>query len=146
MNTPNVAFFSGRSESFVQYGNRWRRLTSEDEAHFHTGFDQATREQHLGVFNARRQNGLIQIGFDLGKLNVNLKPAVIERLKGRWEQKASAYSKSLRRSVSRRVHFAKSFARFEVLPDQVEGWKSELAAILENPDSYTPIDVLRAQK
>jgi hypothetical protein len=137
---PNVRFFAGRSESFIQFGSDWRRATPEDEAKMHSGHNRETHEPCIGVYVVRRPNGLLCVGFDLWKLNVNLRPAAIERLQSRWRQQATSLSKSMLRSVLRRSHFSKSFARFEISSEHVEEWKSELAAVLSNPDSFEPLD------
>lgn len=140
MSAPVIQFFAGRCELFTQDGSRWRRLSVAEEAHDFTGFDRQTRETSLGVSIERRPNGLLRIAFDLWKLDVNLQPAAIERLEKRWQQEASAFSKPLLRSVNRRVHFSKSFAQFEVTAENVEGWKNELVSVLENPESFEPIE------
>jgi hypothetical protein len=137
---PNVRFFSGRSESYFQFGSEWRRATSEDEAHAFTGFDRVTREPSVGIYISKRPNGLLRIGFDLWRLNANLRPAIIERLQNRWRQESAALSKSLLRSAQRRSHFSKSFMRFEISPDQLEGWKVELESILSDPASFEPLE------
>jgi hypothetical protein len=136
---PTVRFFNGRSECFVQDGSRWRRLTLEEEARDCTGYARETAEPHVGVYVVRRQNGLVRLGLDLWKLSVNLRPAVIEHLERRWRQEAAAFSKSLFRTVGRRVHFSKSFARFEIAPERLEAWKLELESVLSDPDTYESI-------
>jgi hypothetical protein len=136
---PTIRFFSGRSQSYFQFGSEWRRASAEDEAHAFTGFDHTTHEPSVGVYVERRSNRLLRIGFDLWRLSVNLCPAVIQRLQNRWRQESGALSKSLLRSAERRSHFSKSFARFEISPERLEAWKSELAAVLSNPDSYQRI-------
>ena len=116
-------------------------MTPEDEARFHTGYDRQTHEPNVGIYIVRRQNGLLRIGFDLGKINANLRPSTIERLEARWRQEASTtLSKSLLRSALRRVHVAKSFVRFEIAAERIEDWKTELEAVLSNADSYEHID------
>lgn len=137
---PHVRCFAGRSESFFQFGSEWRRATSEDEAHQYTGFDRTTREPSVGVYIVRRPNGLMRIGFDLWRLSVNLQPAAIERIENRWRQEALSLSKSMLKSVGRRSHFSKSFARFEISPERIEEWKNELESVLSNPDSYENIE------
>lgn len=136
---PCVRFFTGRSESFIQCGEQWHRLNCEDEAKSCTGYDRQTHEPHLGLFILKRPNGLLQLGFDLVKLDWNLRPDTIERLKARWRAEAATFSKPLLRSAERRAHFSKSFAEFEVAPENVEGWKAALGAILENPASYESV-------
>jgi hypothetical protein len=136
---PQVRIFSGKSDAYFQFGSEWKRATSEDEAHHYTGFDRTTREPSVGVYVERRPNGLVRIGFDVWRLSVNLCPTVIERLQNRWHQEVGALSKSLLRSAQRHSHFSKSFARFEVAPERLEEWKSELAAVLSNPESYQQI-------
>jgi hypothetical protein len=137
--SPIVHFFSGRSKSFVQCGSEWHRLTSEDEARLATGFSRESREPNMGVYVSRRPNGCVRIGFDLARLDVKLQPSAIERLERRWHEEAASFSKPLFRSVQRRVHFARSFAQFEVSPEHVEGWKLELESILSDPNSYESI-------
>lgn len=137
---PHVQYFSGRQDSFIQCGSVWHRLTPEDAARSHTVYDRETREPSVGVYVERRPNGLLRIGFDLWKLNANLRPAVIERLENRWRQEAASLSKPMLRSVSRRAHFSKSFMRFEVAPEWIEEWTAELSAVLENPDSYESVE------
>jgi len=137
---PNVRFFSGRSESFVQDGDRWRRMSPEDEAHFHTGYDRETHEPSVGVYIVRRPNGLFRIGFDIFRLNVNLRPAIVERIESRWQQREAVnLPKSMLRRVGQRLHFSKSFAQFEISLHRLEEWQSELSAILSNPESYEKI-------
>jgi hypothetical protein len=136
--TPSVRFFSGKSESFFQFGSEWKRATSEDEAHAYTGFDRITLEPSVGVYVTRRPNGLMRIGFDLWRLGVNLQPAVIERLQNRWRKESASLSKSILRSAGRRSHFSKSFMRFEISPEQLEGWKAEFESVLSDPASFEP--------
>jgi hypothetical protein len=137
---PHVAFFRAPSNSFVQFGSQWRRMTTEDEARSHTGYDHDTREPSVGVYIVRRQNGLLRIGFDIWKLDVNLRPTVLECLENRWRQQTANFSKSLLRSVNHRVHFSKSFAQFEIAPEQIEEWKQTLEDMLSNPASYEALE------
>jgi hypothetical protein len=134
-----IRFFSGRSESFVQFAGSWRRMTPEDEARSHTGYHRETREPNIGIYVVRRPNGLLRIGFDLWKLGANLRPATIESLDRRWREHAASLSKSRQRSTSRRAHLSKSFASFEIAPECVEKWKAELEVVLSSPDSFEPI-------
>ena len=133
---PCVRFFSGRSESFVEDGARWRRATREEDARDHTGYDHETHEPSVGIYIERRPNGLFRIGFDIWKLNLNLVPAVIERIESRWKQESASFSKPMLRSVGWRAHFSKSFMRFEVSPERVDAWKLELESILSDATSY----------
>ena len=134
---PNVRFFTGRSELFMQCGSSWCRMTREDEAELHTGYDWANSEASVGVYVAHRPNGLVRIGWNLWKLNTNLRPSVIEQLKNRWRKREAAnFSKSMLRAVDRRTYFSRAFAQFEIAPARLEEWKSELSAILSNPESY----------
>jgi hypothetical protein len=137
---PQIRFFSGRSESFIQVGSDWRRCSPEDEAHSFTGYDRTTHEPCVGVYIERRPNTLLRIGFDLWKLNANLRPAAIDRIETRWRREAAGLSKSMLRSVGRRAHFSRSFARFEVAPEHLEAWKAELESILSNPASFEPLE------
>jgi hypothetical protein len=137
-----VRFFAGRSQSFVQFGGSSRRMTAEDKARSHTGYHRETYELNIGIYVIRRPNGLLRIGFDLWKLDMNLRPATIESLERRWREHAASLSKSLQRSTSRRTHFSKSFACFEVAPERIEEWKDELETVLSNPDSYESVERL----
>jgi hypothetical protein len=138
---PHIRFFSGRSESFIQDGDRWRRMNVEEEAHSRTGYDRDTHESNIGVYIVPRGNGMLRIGFDLSKIDANLRPSVVERLERRWQQREAVnLSKSLLRTVARRVHISKSFARFEISIHRLEEWKAELTAILSNPESYESIE------
>jgi hypothetical protein len=68
MSTPSpplVRFFAGRSQSFVEFGGSWRRMTPEDEARSHTGYHRETLEPNIGIYATRRPNSLLRIGFDL---------------------------------------------------------------------------------
>jgi hypothetical protein len=132
-----VKFFAGPSEVFLSAG---RRATSEEEAHFFTGYNRNTDESYVGVHVGRRANGLVRIGFDIIKLDFDLRPETIERMRSQWVLDAASFSKSLLKSASRRSHFSKTFAQLEVSPAHLEGWKEELAAILSNPASYAPIE------
>jgi hypothetical protein len=135
---PRVQFFSGKSESFMQIGSEWKRCTPEDEAHHFTGYDRVTHEACVGIYITRRPNGLLRIGFDLWRLNANLRPENIERIEKRWRREAAGLSKSMLRSVLRRSHFSKSFMRFEISPEQLEGWKAEFESVLSDPASFEP--------
>jgi hypothetical protein len=137
---PHVRCFSGRSDSFILCGSEWHRSTPEDEAHFHTGYDRETHEPSIGIYILRRPNGLVRVGFDLGRIDANLRPAAIERLENRWTQEAASLSKSMFRRVASRAHFSKSFARFEAAPERLEEWKSELASVLSDPASFEPLE------
>jgi hypothetical protein len=136
---PQIRYFSGKSDSYFQFGSEWRRATPEDEAHQFTGFDRTPREPSVGVYVTRRPNGLLRIGFDLWRLGVNLQPPLIERLQNRWREEAATLSKSILQSALRRSHFSKSFMRFEISPERLEEWKCELSAVLSNPESYVQI-------
>jgi hypothetical protein len=141
MNTPSIVkFFAGRSECFVQDGERWRRMLPEDEAHHHTGYDRDTHGPNVGIYVTRRPNGLLRIGFDLWKIDANLRPSVIERLESRWrEREAVNLSNSMLRRVSQRAHISKSFARFEISVHRLEEWRLELESILSDPNTYESI-------
>jgi hypothetical protein len=134
---PHVQFFSGRQETFLQSGDTWRRATPEDSAKMHTGLDRESREPNVGVYIVHKPNDLVRVGFDLWKIDANLRPSVLERLESRWqEREAVNLSKSMLRRVGRRMHISKSFARFEISLHRLEKWKAELSAILSNSESY----------
>lgn len=136
---PLVSFFAGRSQSFVQFGGGWRRMTPEGEARSHTGYQRETRESSIGVSIMRRPNGLLRVAFDLARLDLNLRPATIEHLRRRWHAEAATLSKSLHCSASRRAHFSKSFASFEIAPERIEEWEDVLEAVLSDVNTYEPI-------
>jgi hypothetical protein len=137
---PVVRFYSGRQETFLSDGpSRWRRATPEDMARLHTGYDRESREPHLGVFIVPVGNGLRRIGFDVIKLNLNLRDSTMARLEQRWREEAASLPKTQLRHLLRRAHFSRSFARFEVQPGNVERWKDELECVLTNPDTYESI-------
>jgi len=137
---PHVQFFSGRQETFLQSGDTWHRATPEDSAKIHTGLDRESHEPNVGVYIVQRPNDLVRVGFDLWKIDANLRPSVLERLESRWrEREAVNLSKSMVRRVGRRVHISKSFARFEVSVHRLEEWKAELESILSDPNTYESI-------
>jgi hypothetical protein len=138
--TPVVKFYSGRQESFIGDGpGQWHRMTPEDMAHAHTGYDHESREAHLGVFIVPVGNGFRRIGFDVIKLDVNIRESTMARLEQRWREQSASLPKTQLRHLLRRAHFSRSFARFEVQPENVERWKDELECILSNPGSYEHI-------
>jgi hypothetical protein len=137
---PVVRFYSGRQDTFLSDGpSRWRRMTPEDTAKAHTGYDIATREPHLGVFIVPVGNGFRRIGFDVIKLDLRLRESTMARLEQRWREQSASLPKTQLRHLLRRAHFSRSFARFEVQPENVERWKDELEAVLANPGSYEHI-------
>jgi hypothetical protein len=135
---PTLTFHSGRQEYFVGDGpGCMRRMTPEDMARAHTGYDRESHEPHLGIYVVPVGNGLTRFGFDVFKLNLQLREATIERLQRRWREEAAAtLPKTLLRRVLRRTHLARSFVKFEVQPAAVEQWKGELESILSDPESY----------
>jgi hypothetical protein len=137
---PVVRFYAGRQESFIGDGpSQWRRMTPEDMAKAHTGYDQESREAHLGVFIVPVGNGFRRIGFDVIRLNLNIRESTMARLEARWREQSATLPKTQLRHLLRRAHFARSFARFEVQPENVERWKDELECVLMNPDTYESI-------
>jgi hypothetical protein len=135
-----VHFCAGRSHSFALDGDGWRRLTIEGEAVNCSGVNRETGEAGVGVYVARRPNGLLRIGFDVCRLGVSLRPAAIERLKERWISETSGLSKPLMRSVNSRAHFSRSFAQFEVSPERLAEWKLDLESILTDARLYESIE------
>jgi hypothetical protein len=137
---PVVQFYSGRQETFLSDGpSQWRRAAPEDAARLHTGYDRGTREPHLGVYVVPVSNGLVRIGFDVFRLNLQIRESTIDRLQRRWREGAAALPKTLLRRLYRRTHFSRSFAKFEVQPEDVERWKEELECVLSNPETYESI-------
>jgi hypothetical protein len=133
---PTVTFFRAPSKSYVLCGSEWQRVSPEEEARMHTGFDRVTREPHIGASIVRRPNGLLRMSFDLVRLDVRLRPSALARLERAWKEEAENFSKPLFRAALRRTHFSRVFVQFEVLPERDEQWKAELSALLENPASY----------
>jgi hypothetical protein len=137
---PTVKFYAGRQETFLSDGpSQWRRMTPEDGARLHTGYDRETREPHLGVYIVPVGNGLRRIGFDVLKLNLNIRESTMTRLEQRWREQSASLPKTQLRHLLRRAHFARSFAQFEVQPESVEEWEEELESILSNPETYESI-------
>ena len=137
---PVVKFYSGRQESFIGDGpGCWRRMRPEDAARLHTGYDRETREPHLGVYIVPVGNGLRRIGFDVFKLNLNFRESAMAPLEQRWREQSASLPKTQLRHLLRRAHFARSFATFEVQPENVERWKDELECVLSNPETYESI-------
>jgi hypothetical protein len=138
---PRVKFYSGRQDTFLSDGpSRWRRMTPEDSAKAHTGYDIATREPHLGVFIVPVGNGFRRIGFDVIRLDLNIRDSTRARLEQRWREQSASLPKTQLRHLLRRAHFARSFARFEVQPESVEEWKHELECVLTNSESFEPLE------
>jgi hypothetical protein len=134
---PAVKFYAGRQETFLSDGpSGWRRMTPEDSAKVHTGYNRETHEPHLGVYIVPVGNGFRPIGFDVFKLNLKLRESTIERLEQRWREQSASLPKTQLRHPLRRAYFSPSFARFEVQPENVERWKDELECVLTNPESY----------
>jgi hypothetical protein len=136
-----VKFFAGPSESFILDGSRGRRVTPREEAHFHTGYNRASGDVHIGAFVEPRKNGLVRVGFDVIRLDLDLRPQVIERIRDRWTAESARFSKPLLKSASCRAHFSKTFAEFEISPTQLESWKEELTSILSESGSFVELEL-----
>jgi hypothetical protein len=140
---PTVRVFSGRSESFIQSGpgSRWIRLTAEDDAKRATGHNRETKAPSVGVYVIRTSSGRVKVGFDLWRLSANLTQAVVTRLGNLWRtEDAPLFSKTVLRTLDRKVHFSKSFVTVVTLPERVAFWTDELVSVLENPDSFAPLE------
>lgn len=138
--SPSVRIFTGRSESFVQCGSQWHRLTAEDEAKMHTGYSRDAHAPNVGIY-IFESNGRAKIGFDVWKLGVNLTPAVLERLETQWRSDdAALFSKRALRTIGRKVHISKSFVTIMTLPERIEYWRAELESILSDPHSFERIE------
>jgi hypothetical protein len=137
---PTVKIYSGRQESFYANGpHDWRRMTAEDTAKAHTGYDRETREPRLGIYTFPRRNGLVRIGYDNIKLAMNVREDVLERIAARWRVQVASLPKTQLRRLLNRAHFCRTFMRFDTQPENVDGWTRELESILSNPGSYEPI-------
>jgi hypothetical protein len=137
---PSVEFFSGKQEAYVGVpGLSWRRITPKEAAQDHTGFAHATRECHVGVYVVPVSNGLVRLGFDLWRLDMNLKPSVCERLEQCLRSRVTGLSKSQLRYFYRHSHVSRSHADFVVRPEDLSGLKDELSAILSDLGSYEAI-------
>jgi hypothetical protein len=136
---PTVKIYSGRQESFYANGpHDWRRMTAEDTAKAHTGYDSQTPEPRLGVYILPRPNGLVRMGDNI-KLAVNVREDVLERMAARWREQVATLPKTQLRRLLNRAHFCRTFVRFDTQPESVDGWTRELESILSNPESYEPI-------
>jgi hypothetical protein len=137
---PTVKVYSGRQESFYANGpHDWRRMTAEDTAKAHTGYDSQTREPRLGVYILPRPNGLARMGYDNSKLGVNVREDVLERMAARWREQVATLPKTQLRRLLNRAHFCRTFVRFDTQPENVNGWTRELDSILSSPESYEPV-------
>jgi hypothetical protein len=140
VNSTAVTFFEKSSGNAIVSPVGQRRTTPEDDAHYHTGYLLGTRKPNLGVAIVRRANGLVKIAFDLIRIDVNLRADTIEELRNRWLSESAAFSKALLKSASRRAHFSKTFASFEVEPSRLDAWKRKLSIILSDPKNFDLID------
>jgi hypothetical protein len=142
---PAVRFYERPSNSYVQLpGGSWHRLDAQDESHFGTGYDRSTHEPKIGIYILRKSADRIKIGCDLARVDVNLKPTVLEKLEEQWRSgDAALFSKSALRNVSRKVHFSRSFVTIICVPERLSFWRSELESILSDPFSFDPIPPYR---
>lgn len=137
---PSVEFFSGRQEAFERASNgSFRRMTVKEAANLHTGSSRDGQESHIGIFISPRQHGMVEAGFSLYRLAVNLTLAACERLRKRFTSRSAAWSKSELRYSRDRVHFAKTFAEFVIRASELDEWKVELSVVLSDPRSYESI-------
>jgi hypothetical protein len=140
LTAPSVEFFSGRQEAFVKDSvGSWHRLTAQEAAKEFTGRDRESRELRVGVFVSPRSNGMVQLGFDLWRLDSNLTESTRECLRKLHDSRSSGWSKTERRYSRDRVHFSKSFAEFVVRHEDLEAWKDELSRVLSDPASFEAI-------
>jgi hypothetical protein len=140
---PTVRVFNKRSESFIQSGpgSAWHRLTVEDEAKRATGHNRDTKAPSIGIYVIRSGRGRMEVGFDLWRLSANLTQAVVTRLENLWRtEDAPLFSKTALRTLDRKVHFSASFVTVVTLPEWVAFWTDELVSVLENPDSFAPLE------
>jgi hypothetical protein len=135
-----VRFFEEPSGNAIIGPVGWRRTTPEDDAHYHTGYPLGTQKPNLGISIVPRANGLVRIAFDLIRIDFNLRASVIEELRNHWLSQSAGLSKPLLKSASRRAHFSKTFASFEVEPSRLDGWKRKLSIILSDPKNFDLID------
>jgi hypothetical protein len=137
---PSIEFFSGRQEAFVKDSvGSWHRLTAQEAAKEFTGRDRESRELRVGVFVSPRSNGMVQLGFDLWRLDSNLTESTCEHLRKLHVSRSSGWSKAELRYSRDRAHFSKSFAEFVVRQDDLDAWKDELTNVLSAPGSFEPL-------
>jgi hypothetical protein len=137
LSAPSVEFFSGRQEAFVGTpGDSWHRVTPKEAANDFTGRDRDSHEPRIGVFIAPRSNGMVQVGFDLWRLDRNLTEPTCQRLRELFAIRSAGWSKPEHRYSRHRAHFSKSFAEFVVRREDVDAWKDELSGVLSNPGSF----------
>jgi len=134
-----VKFFEEPSKNAIIGPCEHRQATLKDDARYHTGYSAGSRKANVGIFVVPRANGLARIGFDLIRIDVNLRAAAIEELRARWTTESANLSKQLFKSVSRRSHFSKTFAEFEVEPRFVVGWKRKLTAVFSDGNNLEHI-------
>jgi hypothetical protein len=133
---PSVEFFSGRQESFVGDPGSWHRVTAREAAQMHTGGSHATGDRHLGVFVIPISNGLIRVGLDLWRLDMNLRPPTVERLERRLRSLSAKLTKSQLRYFDRHTHISRTVVDVVVMAEEVDAWKDELSGVLTDPGSF----------
>jgi hypothetical protein len=137
---PSIEFFSGRQEAFVKDSvGAWHRLTAQESAKEFTGRDKDSRELRIGVFVSPCSNGMVQLGFDLWRLDSNLTESTCEHLRKLHVSRSSGWSKSELRYTRDRVHFSKTFAEFIVRHEELDEWKEELSRTLSDHASFEAI-------
>jgi hypothetical protein len=134
--SPRISFHGPRSSRYyVQDGNAWRPMSASEGAKRCTGFDPTTHELHIGVFIRNYPNEYAVVGFDLFKTDLMLRAEALARLESRWREEAVSLSKRLRD----KAHFSTSFVEVPTTRDRVEHWRSEVEAVLGDPESYEHI-------
>lgn len=131
---PEIRFYGPeRSPNFIGEGANWHRMEPADEARLGTGFDLETDEPEVGIAITKRGVDTVEIAFDLIRLGMKLRPAIVERLREKWESQLSAKTPQRLRA---RSHFSVSFAQFSTHRQRVEDWRQFLDTILSDLSSY----------
>lgn len=118
---------------FISEGRR-----SATAAFYATERNRDSGEMTVCVGLRNRHNGLIEVSFDLWRLDSDLSPETINRLEQQWLSLCA----SLPHSVQRKIGYA-SFGRcsssLHIPIEQAEDWREFLQGVLSDPASYVDI-------
>lgn len=119
---------------FISEGRR-----SASAAFYATGRSRESGEMTVCVGLRKRHNGLIEVSFDLWRLDSDLSPETINRLEQQWLSLCASLPRSVQRKIGY-ASFGRCFSTFHIPIEQAEDWRSFLGAVLSDASSYTPID------
>jgi hypothetical protein len=134
---PRVTFYTAPSKLYVEDRSRWRRMTPEEDARAHTGYDRETREPQVGVAIRHRQNGRYHFSVDLWRVNLKFREDALEPLAARWREEITSLPKTIRQKLA--FSWSASILELEAMPPYVDGWRAELERVLSDPRTYERI-------